>query len=35
MVDDGTGVGDLGVFHSDGVSLGESDLLCHLFRASS
>lgn len=35
MVDDDTGVGDLGAFHSDGVSLGESDLLCHLFRASS
>lgn len=34
MVDDDTGVGDLGVFHSDGVSLGESDLLCHHFRAS-
>lgn len=35
MVDDDTGVGDFGVFHSDGVSLGESDLLCHHFRASS
>lgn len=35
MVDDDTGIGDLGVFHSDGVSLGESDLLCHHFRASS
>lgn len=35
MVDDDTGVGDFGVFHSDGVSLGESNLLCHHFRASS